>query len=91
MLQRRQDAVAIHQTWYFDTAAGRQVGDDVIGVVVVRRGVGVGAHRLGEDVDQFAGDVPGGRWALLVGTPAAGQITVADEPRRLQFALKYTF
>ncbi|MDX2180439.1 MAG: TonB-dependent receptor [Bryobacteraceae bacterium] len=26
-----------------------------------------------------------------VGTPAAGQITVADEPRRLQFALKYSF
>jgi hypothetical protein len=26
-----------------------------------------------------------------VGTPAAGQITLADEPRRLQFALKYNF
>jgi len=26
-----------------------------------------------------------------VGTPAAGQITVADEPRRIQFALKYRF
>ena len=26
-----------------------------------------------------------------VGTPAAGQITVADEPRRIQLALKYNF
>jgi hypothetical protein len=26
-----------------------------------------------------------------VGTPSAGQITTADEPRRLQFALKYSF
>ena len=32
-----------------------------------------------------------GRPNTNVGTPAVGRITVADEPRRIQFGLKYVF